>query len=57
MILPVEIKELVIRAVAQSTDHPSTKEREKESLSADKQSMIEACVKEVLRILKRSGER
>jgi len=55
--LPVEIKELVIRAIAQSSDHPSVQARDEDSHSMDAQSLIEACVKEVLRILRRSEER
>ena len=55
--MPVEIKELVIRAVAQSSDHPSVQTRDEDPQSMDTQSLIEACVKEVLRILRRLEER
>ena len=55
--MPVEIKELVIRAVAQSSDHPSVQARNEDLQSMDTQSLIEACVKEVLRILRRLEER
>ena len=55
--MPVEIKELVIRAIAQSSDSPPSRVRNEDSYSFEKQSVIEACVKEVLRILKRAEER
>lgn len=55
--MPVEIKELVIRAVAQSSDHPTVSVSNEDSAPTDKQSLIEACVREVLRILKRAEER
>ena len=54
--MPVEIKELVIRAIAQSSDHPLAQDVDEDS-RMDKQALIEACVREVLRILKRSEER
>ena len=55
--MPVEIKELVIRAVAQSSDHPSVQPRDEDAHSMEKQSLIESCVREVLRILNRAEER
>ena len=55
--MPVEIKELVIRAVAQSSDHPVRQTGNEGHHAMTNQSLIEACVKEVLRILKRSEER
>ena len=54
--MPVEIKELVIRAVAQSGDNHPPQERDEDLHSMEKQSMVEACVTEVLRILKRTEE-
>ena len=55
--MPVEIKELIIRAVAEEQrtgaeyppDVPDTDDR--------KDAIVEACVRQVLRILKKSKER
>ena len=55
--MPVEIKELVIRAVAQSSDYSRAHARDEDSHSSEKRSLVEACVREVLRILNRSEER
>lgn len=55
--MPVEIKELVIRAVAQSSDQKPSQGRDEDTRASDEKSLIEACVKEVIRILKRSEER
>ncbi len=53
--MPVEIKELVIRAVVtveqEGGDAPSTPEND------EQQALIEACVRKVLKILKQSSER
>ena len=55
--MPVEIKELVIRAIVQSSDRPITQSKDDHDQAMTNQSFIETCVKEVLRILKRSEER
>jgi len=55
--MPIEIKELVIRAVAQSSDNPRAYARDEDSHPAERQNLIDACVREVIRILKRSEER
>ncbi len=54
--MPVEIKELVVRAVVtvdqkEGAEAPSTPESDKQ------QALIEACVRKVLKILKQSSER
>ena len=55
--MPVEIKELIIRAVVEE-DWPGAEEVPTTSKTVDdKQVMIEACVKQVLRLLKKSRER
>lgn len=58
MTMPVEIKELVIRAVVQQEgarrDPPTTGAL---STAAEQEAIIEAAVREVLRILKASKER
>lgn len=55
--MPVEIRELVIRAVAQNEGTrppPTTAER---SPGGAEQAIVEAAVREVLRILKTARER
>ncbi len=54
--MPVEIRELIIRAVAEdpALSLPSDQE-DRESLSEE--AIISACVKEVMRILKKEKER
>ena len=54
--MPVEIKELVIRAVVteekkEGAEAPPTPEND------EQQALIEACVRKVLKILKQSSER
>lgn len=56
--MPVEIKELVIRAVVESDREEAQRAAGgKVSDEEDKNAIVEACVKEVLRILKSSRER
>lgn len=63
--MPVEIKELVIRAVAQGDALPGgndankgrSEDRAETRRSASRDEIIEAAVKEVLRILRASRER
>jgi hypothetical protein len=55
--MAVEIRELVIRAVIKNDDNPhSVNEGERPELQ-DQQAIIEECVKQVLKILKRKQER
>ena len=64
--MPVEIKELIIRAVA-TDDHtpgaaspqglPKTASAGTGTSSEDQQALVEACVRRVLKILKQSNER
>ncbi len=59
--MPIEIKELVIRAVAVSpadkgAAKPSAPAREPAAASGNDE-VVQACVREVLRILKRAEER
>lgn len=57
MTMPVEIKELVIRAVVQSpSEHPAPA-TSPHSDPHDRQAIIEAAVREVLRILRAGKER
>lgn len=55
--MPVEIKELIIRAVAEPGGAGGEAEREAAEPDRERQAIVEACVKQVLRILKRSRER
>ena len=62
--MPVEIKELIIRAVATEArkqddeDGASEAEEVEAETGADpQQALVEACVRQVLTILKRSKER
>ncbi len=54
--MPVEIKELIVRAIA--TKDRTEAEEPAETPEADApQALVEACVRQVLNILKRSKER
>jgi Family of unknown function (DUF5908) len=53
--MPIEIKELVIRAVA-AEERPSTFPAKQGEMS-DQRAMVEECVRQVLQILKSSKER
>lgn len=53
--MPVEIKELVIRAVVTPAAQPTIKRRN--TAEEGKQVIVEACVREVMRILQKSKGR
>lgn len=55
--MPVEIKELVIRAVIDSGERPDAGRRTPRDPDAGKDAIIDACVRQVIRILKKSNER
>ena len=55
--MPVEIKELIIRAVAEEARESAEGAPGSEMANDEKDAIIEACVRQVLRILKRSKER
>ena len=60
--MSVEIKELIVRAVATGAcdqdDDEETDGKMKQTTGADpQQALVEACVRQVLTILKRSKER
>ena len=54
--MPVETKELVVRAVAEGGGEAAAA-AERSDTEESRQALVEACVKQVLRILRRSGER
>lgn len=55
--MPVEIKELVIRAVIESGERSDSGPRIPPDPSAGSDAIVDACVRQVLRILKKSKER
>jgi hypothetical protein len=55
--MPVEIKELVIRAVVEPGYQQSSRASDDETSTLPQREFVQACVREVLRILKRSEER
>ena len=54
--MPVEIKELIIRPVAEEAVSPA-EEPQGSPPEADREAIIQACVKEVMRILKKTRKR
>lgn len=56
--MPVEIRELIIRAVVNDSrdNRKAGPERAPEAVE-DQEAIIEECVRQVLKILKKSGER
>jgi len=55
--MPVEIKELVIRAVVTQQPEEDSTMSSSPAAAADRQMIVEECVREVLRVLKSSKER
>ncbi|HEY8037533.1 MAG TPA: DUF5908 family protein [Methylobacter sp.] len=55
--MPVEIRELVIRAVVKDEQNSFQNTETELHQSQDQQAVIEECVKQVLKILKRKQER
>ena len=56
--MPVEIRELIIRAITTAdTDRTEDKPAQDRDPDLDREAIIEACVRQVLRILKKKGER
>ena len=55
--MPVEIKELIIRAVAKAEQEDNRGAPAPQLSSTDTEAIVELCVKQVLRILKKSKER
>ena len=55
--MSVEIRELIIRAVA--SDRPDSEERHEDARppAIEEDSIVEACVRQVLKILRKSEER
>ena len=56
--MPIEIRELIIRAVTTApSDLPEEKPARDRDLDLEREAIIQACVKQVLRILKKKEER
>ena len=55
--MPVEINELIIRAIAVDSEKKSSPASPSRVTDTDKEALVAACVKQVLQILKRSRER
>jgi hypothetical protein len=55
--MPVEIRELIIRAVVSEEHDMIEKSLPPDTNAEDKEAIIAACVKQVLRILQHSRER
>jgi hypothetical protein len=56
--MPVEIKELIIRVVVGNQDSASTPQSGKLDIElSDREAIVQECVQQVLRILKKEEER
>lgn len=55
--MPVEIKELIIRAVVEDDRKPRQDSAQVSTTTDEKEAIIQACVRQVLRILKKHKER
>ena len=55
--MPVEIRELVIRAVVSDPRKRDGNPKDRQESAKEKEAIIEECVRQVLKILKKSGER
>jgi hypothetical protein len=55
--MPVEIKELIIRAVVTADQENSTALPQTQTLPEDREAIIQECVRQVLRILQKMKDR
>ena len=55
--MPVEIKELVIRAVTTPESQSSSPSSEGQMSAEEREAIIQACVQQVLKILQKKKER
>jgi len=55
--MPVEIRELIIRAVTTLEPHDSESAPQAQASDEDREALIQECVRQVLRILKKREER
>ena len=57
--MPVEIRELIIRTIVDNSrnSQESKSDSERSVTAADSESIVEECVRQVLKILKKTGGR
>lgn len=55
--MPIEIKELVIRAVTASDSESAPNSAQSATALVDQEGIVQECVKQVLKILKQEKER
>lgn len=55
--MPVEIKELIIRATITAAPENTSADRKHAEIIEDREALIAECVKQVLKILRKSKER
>ena len=55
--MPIEIRELIIRAVVKDEQHTVQDTKTENHQLQDRQLIVEECVKQVLKILQRKQER
>ncbi len=55
--MPVEVKELIIRAVTKLEEENSENLPQSQESADDKEAIIQECVRQVLRILEKTKER
>lgn len=55
--MPVEIRELIIRAVVSDSRKQDKGDQNRDRSGIEQEDIIKECVKQVLKILKRNGER
>lgn len=55
--MAVEIREVIIRAVLSQDNEWSKKDKAANARETDKEAIVQACVQEVMRMIRRSKER
>ncbi len=55
--MPIEIKELVIRAVVETGARPDREAGAPGETASSNEAIVEACVRQVMKILRKSKER
>ena len=55
--MPVEIRELIIRAITTSTSEDGEKPSQAQASPMDNEAIIQECVRQVISILKKKEER
>ena len=55
--MPIEIRELIIKAVAVTENKESDTKPDVTRASADQEVIVQECIRQILNILKKQGER